>query len=111
MHHKTIGIIGMGRIGMALGRRAHCGFGMNVLYYNNVANPQAERELGARQVSLDELLANSDFVCVVLPLSPETEKFIGAERAEPERIAKVEEVLVPHHQVGERIQAQSYNFV
>ncbi len=80
VHHKTIGIIGMGRIGMALGRRAHCGFGMNVLYYNNVANPQAERELGARQVSLDELLANSDFVCVVLPLSPETEKFIGAEQ-------------------------------
>jgi len=80
VHHKTIGIIGMGRIGLALGRRAHCGFGMNVQYYNNVPNQQAERELNAKQVSLNELLASSDFVCVVLPLTPETEKFIGAEQ-------------------------------
>lgn len=80
VHHKTIGIIGMGRIGMALGRRAHCGFGMQVQYYNNVPNPQADTELKARQLSLDELLASSDFVCVVLPLSPETERFIGAEQ-------------------------------
>ena len=56
VHHKTIGIIGMGRIGMAVARRAHCGFGMQVQYFNNVPNVQAGRERKARQVVLDELL-------------------------------------------------------
>ncbi|MCL2899882.1 NAD(P)-dependent oxidoreductase [Brenneria tiliae] len=77
---KTIGILGMGRIGYAVAKRAHDGFGMSVLYYNDVAHPQAEQTLHARRRDLDELLAQSDFVCVVLPLLPETTKFIGKEQ-------------------------------
>lgn len=74
---KTIGILGMGRIGYAVAKRAHLGFGMLVLYYNNHTHPDAENQLNARRCDLDTLLAESDFVCVVLPLSASTEKLIG----------------------------------
>jgi len=74
---KTIGILGMGRIGYAVAKRAFLGFGMPVIYYNDVANPQAETVLQARRRSMDQVLAEADFVCVVLPLLPETEKLIG----------------------------------
>ncbi len=74
---KTIGILGMGRIGYAVAKRAHLGFGMPVLYYNNHTHPDAENQLNARRCDLDTLLAESDFVCVVLPLSASTEKLIG----------------------------------
>lgn len=74
---KTIGILGMGRIGYAVAKRAYAGFGMSVLYYNDIPNEMAERDFNARRCKLDTLLAESDFVCVVLPLLPETEKFIG----------------------------------
>ncbi|WP_413737989.1 NAD(P)-dependent oxidoreductase [Sodalis sp. RH21] len=74
---KTIGILGMGRIGYAVAKRAHLGFGMPVIYYNDVANEQAETQLHARRLSLDDVLAQADFVCVVLPLLPATEKLIG----------------------------------
>lgn len=75
---KTIGILGMGRIGYAVAKRAHAGFGMSVIYYNDTVNDAAERDFKARRCNLDNLLAESDFVCVVLPLLPETQKFIGA---------------------------------
>ncbi len=78
VHSKTLGILGMGRIGQAVARRARLGFGMNVLYYNRSQVPAAEAALDARRVPLDELLAQSDFVCVVLPLTPATERLIGA---------------------------------
>ncbi|MEQ5724583.1 MULTISPECIES: NAD(P)-dependent oxidoreductase [unclassified Providencia] len=74
---KTIGILGMGRIGYAVAKRAYLGFGMPVLYYNNHIHPDAETQLKARRCDLDTLLAESDFVCVVLPLSASTEKLIG----------------------------------
>jgi gluconate 2-dehydrogenase len=74
---KTIGILGMGRIGYAVAKRAFLGFGMPVIYYNDVANPQAENVLHAQRRSMDQVLAEADFVCVVLPLLPETEKLIG----------------------------------
>ncbi|WP_272670413.1 MULTISPECIES: NAD(P)-dependent oxidoreductase [unclassified Providencia] len=74
---KTIGILGMGRIGYAVAKRAYLGFGMPVLYYNNHIHPDAETQLNARRCDLDTLLAESDFVCVVLPLSASTEKLIG----------------------------------
>ncbi|MEA9389259.1 NAD(P)-dependent oxidoreductase [Acerihabitans sp. TG2] len=74
---KTIGILGMGRIGYAVAKRAFLGFGMPVIYYNDVANPQAETLLHAQRRSMDQVLAEADFVCVVLPLLPETEKLIG----------------------------------
>lgn len=75
---KTLGIVGLGRIGGAVARRAALGFRMDVLYTNRHANEQAERDYGARRVSLDELLAQSDFVCLQVPLTPETRGLIGA---------------------------------
>jgi glyoxylate/hydroxypyruvate/2-ketogluconate reductase len=78
VNSKTVGILGMGRIGQAVARRARLGFGMDVLYYNRSQVPAAEAAFGARRLSLDDLLAQSDFVCVVLPLTSATEKLIGA---------------------------------
>ncbi|WP_277184563.1 D-glycerate dehydrogenase [Caballeronia sp. BR00000012568055] len=75
---KTLGIVGLGRIGGAVARRAALGFRMNVLYTNRNANEQAERDFGARRVELDELLERSDFVCLQVPLTPETRGMIGA---------------------------------
>ncbi|WP_063532472.1 D-glycerate dehydrogenase [Burkholderia sp. MSMB1589WGS] len=73
---KTLGIVGLGRIGAAVARRAALGFRMPVLYTNRSANPQAQ--FGARRVELDELLAEADFVCLQVPLSPQTRHLIGA---------------------------------
>ncbi|MBP0597898.1 D-glycerate dehydrogenase [Herbaspirillum sp. LeCh32-8] len=78
VHGKTLGLIGMGRIGSAVARRAHHGFGMKILYNNTRPNPEAERDLSATFVSKDELLAQADFVCLMLPLTPETERMFGA---------------------------------
>jgi glyoxylate/hydroxypyruvate/2-ketogluconate reductase len=78
VHSKTLGILGMGRIGQAVARRARLGFGMKVLYYNRSQVPAAEAAFDARRLPLDELLAQSDFVCVVLPLTSATERLIGA---------------------------------
>jgi glyoxylate/hydroxypyruvate/2-ketogluconate reductase len=78
VHSKTLGILGMGRIGQALARRARLGFGMQVLYCNRHPVPKAEAELGARRLPLEQLLAEADFVCVVLPLTTSTHKLIGA---------------------------------
>ncbi|KWO80445.1 D-glycerate dehydrogenase [Burkholderia ubonensis] len=75
---KTIGIVGLGRIGAAVARRAALGFRMRVLYTNRSAQPDAEAQYGARRVALDELLAASDFVCLQVPLSDETRHLIGA---------------------------------
>lgn len=69
---KTLGIVGMGRIGTAVARRGHLGFGMNILYHNRHRSLDAEQELNARSVSFDELLTESDFICVHTPLTQET---------------------------------------
>jgi glyoxylate reductase len=61
---RTVGIIGMGRIGYGLARRCQRGWDMKILYHDVRPNETAERELSARRVSLDELLAQSDFVSV-----------------------------------------------
>lgn len=76
---KTLGIVGLGRIGGAVARRAALGFNMKVLYTNRSPNPQAEQAYGARRVELAELLATSDFVCLQVPLTPETHHLIGAD--------------------------------
>lgn len=78
VHGKTIGIVGLGRIGGALARRAALGFGMRVIYTNRHINEAAERAYGARRVELDELLAQADFVCLQAPLTPQTRHLIGA---------------------------------
>lgn len=80
VHHKTIGILGMGRIGSALARRASAGFAMQVLYWNDRPNLQVEQTLGARRCELDTLLAESDFVAITLPYSEQTHHLINAER-------------------------------
>ena len=77
VHGKTIGILGMGRIGYAVAKRAHLGFDMNVIYYNRSAKPEAEQQLNARRCSLDEVLKEADFICNVLPLTPETHHIIN----------------------------------
>ncbi|MCA8953006.1 MAG: D-glycerate dehydrogenase [Planctomycetes bacterium] len=77
VHGATLGIVGFGRIGRAVARRAR-GFRMRVLYAaRNPAPPEVERELEARQVPLDMLLQRSDYVSLHVPLSPATEHLIG----------------------------------
>ncbi|EPC00251.1 bifunctional glyoxylate/hydroxypyruvate reductase B [Litchfieldella anticariensis FP35 = DSM 16096] len=78
VHGKTLGMIGLGRIGAAIARRGALGFGMPVLYSNASPKPALEKELGAKRCEMDELLAQSDFVCVTVPLSADTEHLIGA---------------------------------
>ena len=80
VHHKTIGIVGMGRIGMALAQRAHAGFGMPVLYNARRHHTEAEERFGARYCELDALLEEADFVCLILPLTDETRHMFGAEQ-------------------------------
>lgn len=78
VYGSTLGILGMGRIGQALARRA-AGFGMNVLYHNRSQLPEAtERTLNARYVSKAELLQQSDHLVLVLPYGPESHHAIGA---------------------------------
>ncbi|MGE4605773.1 MAG: D-glycerate dehydrogenase [Myxococcota bacterium] len=69
---KTIGIVGMGRIGMAMARRCRGGWGMQVLYHDKFRNETADRELAAQQVDFDTLLLQSDFVSVHTDLNEST---------------------------------------
>lgn len=71
VHHKTIGIVGMGRIGKAVAHRAQ-GFHMNILYHNRSHDEEAEQQLGATYASFDELLEHSDFVVCLAPLTEQT---------------------------------------
>ena len=76
---QTLGIIGAGRIGQAVGRRAK-GFEMTLLYYSKSQKPDFETETGARWVPLDELLASSDFVSLHCPLTEETYHLLDEQR-------------------------------
>lgn len=75
---STLGIIGMGRIGEAVARRAK-GFSMKVLYHNRTRKEQVEKEFGVTYVDQEPLLRDSDFVCVLTPLTPETKYLIDTE--------------------------------
>jgi lactate dehydrogenase-like 2-hydroxyacid dehydrogenase len=78
IHGSTLGIIGMGRIGQALARRAR-GFGMRVMYHNRSrAAPSIEAELNAEYASKEHLLRSADHVVLVLPYTPENHHAIGA---------------------------------
>jgi glyoxylate reductase len=70
---RTVGIVGMGRIGFAMARRCQGGFGMKVLYHDGYRNEKAEQELGAQQVDIDTLLTDSDFVSVHTDLNDTTQ--------------------------------------
>ena len=72
----TLGIIGMGRIGQAVAKRAR-GFEMRILYHDTVRRPEVEREFGAQYRPLDDLLAEADFVSLHVSLTPETRGLIG----------------------------------
>ena len=78
VHHATLGIVGMGRIGRQIARRAS-GFEMRVIYYDERRNDQAERELSVVYVPLERLLAESDIISVHVPLMPSTRHLIDAE--------------------------------
>ena len=73
---KKLGILGLGRIGWAVARRAR-GFGMEILYHNRSRNEDAENELAARYLGLEDMLRESDFVSVHTPLTEETRYLIG----------------------------------
>ncbi len=78
IHGATLGLLGMGRIGQAVARRAR-GFEMRVLYHNRKRLPEdEERALGAELVSFDELLARSDYLSVHVPLSEQTRHIVDA---------------------------------
>ena len=79
VYGATIGVVGAGRIGSAVARRAR-GFDMKIIYYDVVARPELERELGAKRVDLETLLSESDFVSVHVPLIKATHHLINAEK-------------------------------
>ncbi len=77
VYEQTLGIVGMGRIGQAVARRAR-GCGMRILYHNRQrVDASIEAELGAVWVTLPQLLEQADFVSLHVPLGPETRRFIG----------------------------------
>lgn len=78
VHGKTLGIVGMGNIGAAIARRGRLGFNMSVIYSGNSRKTALEQELGAQMRSLEQLLGEADFVCIVVPLSDATRQLIGA---------------------------------
>ena len=79
VYGKTLGIVGMGRIGTAVARRGRLGFGMGIIYHNRDRNIAAEKELDALRVPFGELLQESDFVCVHTPLTPQTHHLFDRE--------------------------------
>lgn len=78
VHHSTLGIIGFGRIGEKVAKRAK-GFDMNVIYYNRNRKLNAEEKYGVKYVGMDELLKESDFVLTMTPLNDSTYHLLGEE--------------------------------
>ena len=78
VHHATLGIVGMGRIGQAVARRAR-GFDMNVIYYNrNRVSAEIEKACSATYASKQELMKQADFIVLLVPYTPENHHLIGA---------------------------------
>lgn len=90
VHGSTLGIIGMGRIGRQIARRAQA-FDMRLLYHNRNRDLDAEAALSARHAALPDLLSQSDFVVLVTPLSPSTRNLIGTPQL---RMMKPSAILV-----------------
>jgi D-3-phosphoglycerate dehydrogenase / 2-oxoglutarate reductase len=88
LYEKTLGIVGLGRIGVLVAQRL-AAFGMDVVAYDPYVQPGRAAQLGVRLVDLDTLLADADFISVHLPKTPETVGLIGAEQ-----LAKVKPSLV-----------------
>ena len=81
IHGATLGIVGLGRIGAAVARRAK-GFGMKIMYYDVVRQNKAEEELGIQYAGLDKVLSESDFITTHTNLTKETHHLIGAKQFE-----------------------------
>lgn len=77
IHHKTLGIVGMGRIGEAVAQRA-MGFNMKILYHNRSRKLEVEQKLGATYVTFEQLLKEADFVVCLVPLTEETKYLFDA---------------------------------
>lgn len=77
VHHKTLAILGFGRIGQAVARRAALGFGMQVLYVNDADAHVPDLDGKVRRVELEEALSCADIVCVTLPLTDSTRGLMG----------------------------------
>ncbi|TNG94340.1 bifunctional glyoxylate/hydroxypyruvate reductase B [Pasteurellaceae bacterium USgator11] len=77
LHHKTLAILGMGRIGQAIAKRAYFGFDMKVSYSARHDKPEVDRTFQAQRAELDQLLSSADFVVNILPLTMETQNLIG----------------------------------
>ncbi|MDM5198171.1 D-glycerate dehydrogenase [Fictibacillus enclensis] len=76
VYGSTLGIIGLGQIGESVAQRAK-GFEMRVLYYNRSRKLEAEKQLGIQYTDMETLLKESDFICILTPLTPETRHLIG----------------------------------
>jgi len=79
IHGATLGLVGLGRIGAAVARRAH-GFGMRILYHDVIRREDLEQELGIAYRPFEEVLREADFVSIHVPLMPETRHLIGREQ-------------------------------
>lgn len=79
LREKTLGVLGFGRIGQQTARICSQGFGMKVIYYDAIAYPQAEAEIGARMVSKETVFSESDFISINLPFLPETRHFVNSD--------------------------------
>lgn len=77
---RTLGIVGMGRIGYAMAKRCHAGWDMKVLYHDTYKSDKAEKDLGATQVDFDTLLRESDFVSVHTDLNEQTRGMFSTEQ-------------------------------
>lgn len=77
VHGKTLGIIGMGNIGSAIAQRGRWGFDMRILYSGKSRKPELERALDAHFVEMDQLLAEADFICPVVPLNEQTRHLLS----------------------------------
>jgi len=77
---RTLGIVGMGRIGMRVAAIGSRGFGQRILYTDTVARPEVERDFGATRLELDDLLAESDIVTLHVPATPDTNGLLNRER-------------------------------
>ena len=77
VYNKKLGILGLGRIGQAIAKRGHEGFGMQILYYDIQRNEVFEKEYGAKYLDKEELLKQGDFISIHVPLTEETKHFIG----------------------------------
>jgi glyoxylate reductase len=79
VHGTTIGVVGAGRIGYAVARRAK-GFGMKILYYDVIPRPEMEKDFDAKRVDLDTVFKESDFISIHVPLMKETQHLVNSER-------------------------------